>query len=58
MYPQNNVLRRPAQFTREEMLALLAQRERFKDTRDLLTEAEVAHLRFVCYLYETGRIDH
>ncbi len=43
-------------FTPQERLRLLALRARYQQSRDQLDERELARLRFLRWLYETGRL--
>ena len=43
-------------FTREERHALWALRERYQHDHDLFSARELAHLRVLRWLYETGRV--
>ena len=43
-------------FTRAEWRALRVLRARYQQDRDLLSERERTHLRFLRWLYETGRL--
>jgi hypothetical protein len=43
-------------FTTEEWSALQRLRARYQQSADLLTEREVAHLRFLQWLAQTGRL--
>jgi hypothetical protein len=45
-----------ATFTRREWCALRALRERYEKDRDLFSARERARLRFVRWLYRTGRL--
>jgi hypothetical protein len=41
----------------QEWVALLMLRRRYRDGRDLLSDRELAHLRFIRWLRRTGRIE-
>ena len=43
-------------FTLEERSALQRLRARYQQSADLLTERELAHLRFLRWLAQTGRL--
>lgn len=43
-------------FTSSESQALEALRNRYHENRDLFAERELARLRFLRWLYETGRV--
>lgn len=47
----------PARFTSVEAQALRALRDRYQQGRDLFTDRELARLRFLRWLYETGKIE-
>ncbi|HEY7779081.1 MAG TPA: hypothetical protein VIC85_02605 [Ktedonobacterales bacterium] len=44
-------------FTREETAALYALRYRYLQTHDLLSRRELERLRFLRWLYDTGRLE-
>lgn len=46
-----------ASFTREETSALYALRYRYLQSRDLLSSRELERLRFLRWLYDTGRLE-
>lgn len=41
----------------QEWVALLMLRRRYHDGQDLLSDRELAHLRFIRWLRKTGRIE-
>jgi hypothetical protein len=41
----------------QEWVALLMLRRRYRDGQDLLSDRELAHLRFIRWLRKTGRIE-
>ena len=43
-------------FTRAERRMLRALRTRYRQDHDLFSESESAHLRFIRWLYQTGRL--
>ena len=47
----------PAIFTWAQWRDLLAIREQYRQGRDLFSERERAHLRFLHWLYQTGRLE-
>jgi hypothetical protein len=47
---------RAATFTRPQWWVLRALRKRYQQDRDLFTAREQARLRFVHWLYRTGRL--
>lgn len=47
----------PARFTSVEAQALRALRDRYQQGRDLFADRELARLRFLRWLYETGKIE-
>ena len=46
----------PTTFARAEWRTLRVLRVRYQQDRDLLSERERAHVRFLRWLYETGRL--
>jgi hypothetical protein len=47
----------PSAFTPAEGLALAAVRARYHDHHDLFSERELAHLRCLRWLHQTGRLE-
>jgi hypothetical protein len=56
MTTQTSTAARVAMFTRPEWCALRALRERYQQDCDLFYARELARLRFVRWLYRTGRL--
>jgi hypothetical protein len=56
MTTQTSTAVRAATFTRPQWCALRALRERYQQDRDLFSARERARLRFVRWLYHTGRL--
>jgi hypothetical protein len=56
MTTQTSTTSRPATFTRREWRALCALHAHYQQGRDLLTTRELARLRFIRWLYDTGRL--
>jgi hypothetical protein len=57
MPSQTQTLDRPIVFTDAEKVALCHLRTRYAQSGDDLSERELAHLRFVRWLYRRGRLD-
>ncbi len=53
----NTELPAPTPLTEDEQQALEALRQRFQEAPDCLTEQELVRLRFVRWLYRTGRLE-
>ena len=56
MTTQTSTAARAATFTGPQWCALRALRERYQQDRDLFSARERARMRFVRWLYRTGRL--
>jgi hypothetical protein len=57
LYPPVATVPPPDTFTREESEALYALRYRYLQGHDLLSRRELERLRFLRWLYDTGRLE-